>query len=843
MKHSLLLMAFIAISSITLSQTAEKPNILFIVFDDMNDWVEGFDGHPQTITPNIFEIEQEGVTFLSAYCPSPICAPSRTTLLSGKDCAYTKIDRLDEYNEFFRENFTAANGNEFIVTLPEHFRENGYYTYTIGKIFHGAERDGDYDKTNNSNPCIKENSWNKKLYVKDAGSIKDIPNECAPSFKVASIADSLEPLLQDTRSADSAAAFLKRFSLGTQNTCGEPFFLALGIKMPHIDILIPDHYFLDYYNNDYYAQPFEYPYNRPVDTFPYNGVVMPPQPDTLWGDYYNLGPVAQNIARQHKVHQNVLNKAESLIENFGVVVDSALSDSERIILLEETLRGNSVLGYLAAIRFADYHVGRVLDSLRMFPDVYNNTIIVLVSDHGFSLGEKTHWLKSALWETDIRVPLVIKDPRKPGGLVCNKPVGLVDIFPTLCDMVEIEYPTFPDSSRYLDGESFATLIENPQANWEKPALTTIRSFFDEQGSCYPNYSVRSDRFHYIRWRSNGDGEDLTCNDSLSYFEEELYEVGINREVDPNEWNNLINDPDYKIVKEYLQQFIPDSALYLQQPYSITIIPEDNTCYHRSTEQIPFSVNLLNPEGNILDTLPEGLQVIWWTSLDENEMTGLSTSLSIPADTAAGVNEQDFIIYVALYDTTHTVMYAYDMIPYTVYDDKTKYPSFKSKTIDKRVFLKNVDFPENTKSAKITYGDGHIQYLTNIISSDLYQYRHLYADYGTYTVVITAQLDIDSNICTVSDSIIINLGEFIHVELRLNPNPVKDEIFVSVSGPQNSYVASVYNSAGIKMSEQQVAAPNETDNLQFNTSSFMPGCYFVKITGEDVNETQSFIKIE
>jgi len=187
---------------------------------------------------------------------------------------------------------------------------------------------------------------------------------------------------------------------------------------------------------------------------------------------------------------------------------------------------NAVQGYLAACSFADACVGRVLDALEK--SAYrDSTIVVLWGDHGYHLGEKDHFAKSALWEETSRTPLIIRAPGvSKRQRRCKRPVGLVDIYPTL-----IELCGLPGRDG-LDGRSLAPLVRDPEADWPYPALITHSPFW--YGT---NHAIHSQRYHYIRYRDGG---------------EELYDNA----ADPYGWKNLADDPKYAEAKEKLKKWLP-----------------------------------------------------------------------------------------------------------------------------------------------------------------------------------------------------------------------------------------------------------------------------------------------
>ncbi len=152
------------------SQIGIQPNIIFIVQDDLNDYVEGFNGHPQTITPNIYNLGENGTRFLNANTAYTLCAPSRTSFLLGKSCDYHQIFTNDIECDSFRSDFPS---DLFILTLPEYLKDaGGYFTYSINKVFHCNESEPDFDQYT-IDPCSKSLSWNKAVITEQDDAIQD----------------------------------------------------------------------------------------------------------------------------------------------------------------------------------------------------------------------------------------------------------------------------------------------------------------------------------------------------------------------------------------------------------------------------------------------------------------------------------------------------------------------------------------------------------------------------------------------------------------------------------------------------------------------------------------------
>ncbi|HBV65916.1 MAG TPA: iduronate sulfatase, partial [Rhodopirellula sp.] len=181
--------------------------------------------------------------------------------------------------------------------------------------------------------------------------------------------------------------------------------------------------------------------------------------------------------------------------------------------------------YLACISWADYNVGRLLDALDASPHAHN-TIVVLWSDHGYHQGEKRSFRKFSLWEESTRVPFLLMDTRQrnaPENRSSNEAVSLINIYRTLGDLCNLNVP------QYVDGQSLADLLTQPDKSIDTPAITTWGR---------GNYTVRDDRYRYIRYFDGG---------------EELYD----HSTDPNEWKNLAGDSAYAAIKSQLSNQLPD----------------------------------------------------------------------------------------------------------------------------------------------------------------------------------------------------------------------------------------------------------------------------------------------
>jgi len=258
-----------------------------------------------------------------------------------------------------------------------------------------------------------------------------------------------------------------------QGRLPEPFFLACGFFRPHLQWYAPRRYF---------------------EMFPEDEIVLP------------------------NVKEDDLDDVPEMGRRFARTIDH-----ERVVATDNWRR--AVQAYLACGAFVDTQIGRVLDALHAGPQA-DNTVVVLWGDHGWHLGEKLHWRKFALWEEATHAPLVISAPGVgPPGAACPRAVSFLDVYPTLADLCGLQPPP-----GQLEGLSLRPLLEEPGAEWERPALTTHGR---------RNHSLRSESWRYTRYADGG---------------EELYdEVG-----DPLEWTNLADRPEHAEVKAELARCLPET---------------------------------------------------------------------------------------------------------------------------------------------------------------------------------------------------------------------------------------------------------------------------------------------
>ena len=437
-----------------------RPNVLFIAVDDLRDWVGHLSGHPNAKTPNIDRLAKRGVSFTRAYCSAPLCNPSRISLLTG--VAPSKSGVYGN-GEKLRKKLPDA------VTLMQHFRASGYSVRGAGKIFHGTSA---YDM----------DSWD--IFFKSSGSKKHRVKRDSSLPKSAWVPWGAL-VCSDDEMLDGINA--KWIITELKKPQEKPFFLAYGLTKPHLTWSVPQKYF---------------------DLHPLEGIKLPP---TKKGDLDDLPAFGKKLARE------VYDPSGE--RDFAV---KPKGDHANVIANNQWLK--AVQAYLATISFADAQIGRVLDALDRSGHA-DNTIVVLWGDHGWHLGEKDHWRKHALWDVSTRTPLIFSAPRGVAkDKLCQRPVSLIDIYPTLIDLCGLP------KRRGLDGQSLKSLLENPERKWDRPVVITYG---------LNNHAVQTERWRYIRYRDGG---------------QELYD----HERDPNEWTNLASIPKYSPQKTKLAKWLPST---------------------------------------------------------------------------------------------------------------------------------------------------------------------------------------------------------------------------------------------------------------------------------------------
>jgi len=424
---------------------AQKPNILLIVSDDLNTRIGPYmeiDKH----TPHLDRLANEGVRFTRAYCQYPVCGPSRASFMSG---LYPEtngvLNNNDQPGSYKKETPALANH----PSMAGFFRENGYFTARVSKIYHmgvpgGIERGEPGGDEPDSwdyayNVMASETTGPGKLEL-----LSPKNTHYGSNFARMIIPDQLEVTQADYMATTQAIAILENRAgkLPQDGTNKQrmkkeaPFFLAVGFVRPHVPFIAPENCFLPY---------------------PEDEVLVPP---------VRMG---RNVPEKALQRQN-----------------------EKIFGMNELQKRQTISAYMASVRFMDQQVGRLLDALDRL-ELRDETIVIFLSDHGYNLGEHDCWSKLSLWEGSVRAPLIISVPGYDNsfGTSCTTITELLDLYPTLTELCGFagQEPVILQGkslTRYLKGEK--------QPDKDAYAYTVTY-----QGS---DATLRTDRWRYTRWGEN-----------------------------------------------------------------------------------------------------------------------------------------------------------------------------------------------------------------------------------------------------------------------------------------------------------------------------------------------------
>lgn len=487
-----MLRIFLALAAVLFCRAtafAQKRNVLFVAFDDLKPLM-GCYGDPMVKTPNFDRLAARGTLFQRAYCQQAVCGPSRASLLTGMRPDTTKVyDLKTRFRSILPE----------VVTLPQHFKANGYEAVGMGKIYDPRSVEG----------RVKDDpaSWSRYLHAEKSGGVQGFLN---PEFVKRARAltkekglrpgnaDELKDALggmpptecedvpdnayHDGEIADLAVATLKELA-----AAANPFFLAVGFSKPHLPFVAPKRYW-DLYQRE--AMPLAKFTTLPVGA-----------PQIAFQDSWEL----KNGSYDRKL------------------VPAGPG------LLPEPLQRQLIHGYMACISYVDAQLGRVLDALDASP-AGKNTIIVIWGDHGWHLGDHGMWCKHTNYEEATRVPLMIAHPGGKSAR-CASPVEFVDIYPTLCELAGLPLPA------KLQGTSLLPVLKDPSAKVKDFAVSQYpRGNGDKE---VMGYALRDTRYRYVRWVKAGE---------TAPVEEELHDY----ESDPGETKSLARDSAAQPVLETMR---------------------------------------------------------------------------------------------------------------------------------------------------------------------------------------------------------------------------------------------------------------------------------------------------
>lgn len=495
--------------------TNDRPNFLFIPIDDLNTCVGYLAEEPgnllQTLfpdpaeraefatalTPNLNRLAAESRVFSRSFTASPLCGPSRTALLTGVPAHRSGYY---EHSRNFREYENLKN----VITLPQYLRQSGYYTAGVGKIYHKPRREYRDDLV--IDWPDSDASWDS--FVHRLHGVQRHPDDVPPRYSLTW--DTYISYGATHTSTEEAHDFLNISHVarllrdgvstltdedGSEITAvlpdDQPFFLAAGIFQPHLP----------------WRTPYAFFDRVPIDRLNVTRELM----DAWLAD---LDDVPEAGRAWTTAHPRGGNEYRRFLQR-AIEMDGGGADLQT---LKEMIQA-----YLACVAFADHCVGTLLEALESGPHA-DDTIVIVWSDHGYHLGEKSRMGKTALWDEADRTVFLVRDPDSGAddGRFCRAPVSLQDLYPTVLSLAGLARPV------HVAGQDLGPALSDPDTRLHRPVLTTW-----QRG----NHALRDDRWCYIRYK---DGS------------EELYD-DLN---DPDQHTNLAQHPDYQAVRAALREHLP-----------------------------------------------------------------------------------------------------------------------------------------------------------------------------------------------------------------------------------------------------------------------------------------------
>lgn len=449
-------------------QTA-RPNVLFILLDDLRPEL-GCYGKEEIKSPHIDALAGQGMLFERAYCQVAVCNPSRASMLSGL--------RPDTIRIYDQSRYLRAENPE-VLTLPQFFKNQGYRTLSVGKVFHHSASEPGDDPLSWSEPMFGFGDNYRHWFTQASEELvkrekarpenKNRKRFRGPPYEASNHPDDDYP---DGQTASKAIELLRA-------NRANPFFLAVGFIKPHLPFTSPQAYW---------------------DLYPQDSIELPENDSAPAG--------APSVALQSGYE----------LRSYGGV--PAAGEIPRDMAL------NLIRGYRACVSFVDAQLGRVLAELDRL-GLRENTIVVVVGDHGYHLGENGLWTKMTNFESATRIPLVIRAPgRMSAGKRTHALVEAVDLFPTLVDLCGFSQPGL------LEGSSLVPLLKNPERAWKTAAFSQygrgVTSRYHPEKDPM-GYSLCTERYRYTQWR----------NPSGAMLGVELYDLS----VDPDNSVNISKRPE------------------------------------------------------------------------------------------------------------------------------------------------------------------------------------------------------------------------------------------------------------------------------------------------------------
>ncbi len=410
-----------AVSGGSVSTKIQRPNILFICADDLGEEISPYNklrdkneqSYQEVSTPNLERLASKSLVLALAYNQYPYCNPSRSSLLTGRRPNTTHVYNLQTH---FRE----VGGN--FTTIPQYFKDNGYYTSGVGKVFHWHKFDVD--------PL----SWSEPYIVSESNRLK-VKN--GSKMGITGQERSLHP---DDVILTRALEQIRKVS----EVQKQPWFVAVGFRATHMIDDVPEEF---------------------LQLYPLENMTVP----------RNLHPPAKvpDAAKLREEQTWEFKVRESLHSKGSTVEPDQMNITAMVTRLLQFRQA-----YYASVSYIDASIGELLDELDRL-DLSHNTIVVFWTDHGLVLGEHDRWGKIVLYDRDLHCPMMLRIPGlTDGGVTVSQLTEYVDLFPTLVEVAGLPpIMQCPQNSANVstchEGASMVPLIHNPNQKWKKAAFSQV----------------------------------------------------------------------------------------------------------------------------------------------------------------------------------------------------------------------------------------------------------------------------------------------------------------------------------------------------------------------------------
>lgn len=446
MKQFIIVLCLLGLATVHCKAQEKKAyNVLFLLVDDLRPTIGAY-GDPVAHTPAMDELGTKAHVFRRAYTNQAVCVASRYNLLLGSRSTSTG---LYDFGRAFREAYPEA------ITLPQHFKNNGYHTEAIGKVFHIGHNTYNDEQSwsipHHHELVIEYADKSKKGQTREEALFANIPWGKANSLAKGAAWECLD--VPDETYADGRVAKYATERLKELSQERKPFFLAVGFARPHLPFSVPKKYW------DMYE-----PHKLPMPSYQSNPINAP----------------------------NLATKRDGEISQYLEIPAASVADP-----FPDTLTRKLIHGYYAGVSYVDAQIGKVMKALSE-TGLDKNTIVVLWGDHGYLLGEMGMWTKHVNYELANRIPLIIKHPDIRSGVQTDALIETVDIYPTLAELCQL--PT-PVTQQPFDGKSYKNFLFGDVSSTRK----FVYHSFPRDGKL--GRAIRNADYRLVEWKAIGKDEE------------------------------------------------------------------------------------------------------------------------------------------------------------------------------------------------------------------------------------------------------------------------------------------------------------------------------------------------